>query len=115
MVAIAPDFAPGWAALGAVLFDLGEIDRSVDSLQRSLDLADDDVRSNLEVARAAAREPAPAEAGIADSSETPGGAKRGRAACDASAHAGRAAGSYADRNHRAGLTQGWPEPQPKQG
>ena len=52
VVAIAPDFAPGWAALGAVLFDLGEIARSVESLQRSLELADDDdVRSNLEVAR----------------------------------------------------------------
>ncbi len=55
VVAIAPDFAPGWAALGAVLFDLGEIDRSVESLQRSLELVDDDdVRSNLEVARAVA-------------------------------------------------------------
>ncbi len=55
VTAIAPGFAPGWAALGAVLFDLGEIDRSVESLQRSLELVDDDdVRSNLEVARAAA-------------------------------------------------------------
>ena len=39
----------------------------------------------------------------------PGGAKRRRAACDASAHAGRARRSYADRNHkRVGL-----KPQPR--
>ncbi len=55
MIGIAPAFAPGWAALGAVLIDIGEIDRSVDSLQRSLGLADnDDVRSNLDVAQAVA-------------------------------------------------------------
>ena len=47
----------------------------------------------------------PPKAGIADSLETHGGAKRGRAACDVSAHAGRArkaAGS-------TGTQAGWPE------
>jgi len=52
---IAPELAAAWANLGAVLFDLGEVARSVDCLERSLALDDDpDVRENLEVARAAA-------------------------------------------------------------
>jgi len=52
---ISPELAAAWANLGAVLFDLGDVTRSVDCLERSLALTDDaDVRENLEIARAAA-------------------------------------------------------------
>ncbi len=49
-----PALAPAWANLGSVLFELGEVARSVACLEQSLELSDDpDVRQNLELVRAA--------------------------------------------------------------
>jgi tetratricopeptide (TPR) repeat protein len=54
-LAVDPDLAGGWANLGAVLFDEGDVDEACRCLERSLIIDDDpDVRHRLELALAVA-------------------------------------------------------------